>query len=152
MDRHDQTILRLLQQKGRISFSALSIRVGLSVPAVTERVRKLEATGVILRYTAVLDGQKIGNKLTAFINVAINDPKTYSTFAESILQLEAVMECHHVVGEFDYLIKVKTRDTASLEDLISRHIRPIQGVGRTRTTVVLSSLREGTMIEPDFES
>ena len=147
MDRHDLTILHLLQQKGRMSYSDLSARVGLSIPTVTERVRKLESAGVIQRYTAIVDASKLDNGLTAFISVAISDPTAYAAFAESILRLGEILECHHIIGEFDYLLKVKTRDTASLEGLISQAIRPIYGVGRTRTTVVLSSLRETTIID-----
>ena len=92
----------------------------------------------------------IGARPTQFVwKVAISDPKAYEKFAESIIELPEVQECHHVIGEFDYIIKVKTRDTASLEDLISNHIRRIDGVGRTLTTVALSSLKETSTIELD---
>lgn len=147
MDKFNLNILKCLQESGRISHSELSTRVGLSVPAVTERIKKLEANGTIKGYTALLDGKSLGKGITAFIRVQINNPKTYRKFALSVSQIKEVQECHHIVGEYDYLIKVKTKDTSSLENLISNHLRVIDGVGRTQTTVVLSSSQEGTYIE-----
>ncbi len=149
MDNYDNQILDLLQKQGRISHSELSAKVGLSLPAIAERIKKLESSGVVLGYTALVDAKKLGKGITAFISVLIDDPASYSQFSGAVLQLPEVTECHHVVGEFDYLVKVKTRDTASLESLISGRIRPIPGVGRTRTTIVLSTLKEGTVIEID---
>ena len=147
MDEHDITLLGILQESGRTSLSNLSVRVGLSIPAVTERIKKLETMGTVKGYTTLLDAKKLGIGLTAFISVEINDPMTYISFAEAISRLKEIQECHHVVGEFDYILKVKTRDTDSLESLISKNIRTINGVGRTRTTVVLSSPIESTHID-----
>jgi Lrp/AsnC family leucine-responsive transcriptional regulator len=145
-DNHDLAILSQLQKSARMSLSELHAHVGMSIPAVTERIRKMEARGIIRGYRALLDGKSLGVGLTAFINVAIEDPRSYEVFAEEVAKLREVQECHHVVGEFDYLLKIKTADTASLEALISREIRVIQGVGRTRTTVVLSSPIEDTQL------
>ncbi len=147
MDDYDNQIIDLLQKQGRVSHSELSAKVGLSLPAIAERIRKLEKSGVILGYTSLVDAKKLGKGITAFISVLIDDPASYPQFSGSVLKLPEVTECHHVVGEFDYLVKVKTKDTASLEALISDRIRTIPGVGRTRTTIVLSTLKESTVIE-----
>ena len=149
MDSYDDRILDFLQKQGRISHSELSAKVGLSLPAIAERIRKLEGSGVILGYTALVDAKKLGKGITAFISVLIDDPASYPHFSDAVLKLPEVTECHHVVGEFDYLVKVKTKDTASLETLISERIRSIPGVGRTRTTIVLSTLKERTVVEID---
>ena len=149
MDSDDYQILDLLQKHGRISHSDLSAQVGLSLPAIAERIKKLEAAGVILGYTALVDAKKLGQGITAFISVQIDDPASYPQFSGALLKVPEVTECHHVVGEFDYLVKVKTRDTTSLESLISDRIRPIDGVGRTRTVIVLSTLKEGTAVPMD---
>jgi Lrp/AsnC family leucine-responsive transcriptional regulator len=149
MDIYDNKIIELLQKQGRISNSELSARVGLSLPAIAERIKKLESSGVIRGYTALVDAKKLGKGITAFISVLIDDPACYARFAEAVLNLSEVEECHHVVGEFDYLLKVKTADTTSLEALISERIRPIPGVGRTRTTIVLSTLKESTIVDID---
>lgn len=147
MDAQDVTIIRTLQKSGRVSYAEIGHRIGLSTPAVTERIRKLEQQGFISGYAALVNAYKLGKSLTAFISVEIRDPDVYEGFEGAIVSLEEVLECHHVVGEFDYLLKVKTRDTSSLEDLISRRIRTIEGVGRTRTTVVLSSIKESPQID-----
>ena len=145
-DHHDLAILSELQGSARISLSDLHTIVGMSIPAVTERIRKMEARGIIRGYRALLDARILGIGLTAFISVSIDDPGKYAVFTEAVKKLKEIQECHHVVGEFDYLLKIKTADTASLEELITRHIRVIPGVGRTRTTVVLSSPIEDTLL------
>jgi Lrp/AsnC family transcriptional regulator, leucine-responsive regulatory protein len=147
MDDHDFHIIGLLQQQGRMSHSDLSARVGLSLPAIAERIRKLEAGGVIRGYTALVDAKLLGKGITAFISVLIDNPSCYAQFGAAVLSIPEVEECHHVVGEFDYLVKVKTRDTTSLEALISEHLRTIPGVGRTRTAIALSTLKESTVVE-----
>ncbi len=151
MDNNDIQIVNWLQKQGRISHSELSAKVGLSLPAIAERIRKLESAGIILGYTALVDAKLLGKGITAFIQVLIDDPACYAQFKQAVLGLPEVEECHHVVGEFDYLVKVKTKDTASLEKLLSERLRTIPGVGRTRTTVVLSTLKESTTVEADGE-
>jgi len=147
MDTYDIQIINWLQKQGRISHSDLSARVGLSLPAIAERIRKLEAAGIILGYTTLVEAKLLGKGITAFIQVLIGDPDCYASFNRAMLDLPDVEECHHVVGEFDYLLKVKTKDTVSLERLLAEKIRAIPGVDRTRTTVVLSTLKESTVVE-----
>ncbi len=149
MDNYDLQIVNWLQKQGRISHSELSAKVGLSLPAIAERIRKLEAAGTIRGYAALVDAKLLGKGITAFIHVLFDDPGCYAQFNRAMLELPEVEECHHVVGEFDYLVKVKTRDTLSLEKLLSEKLRVIPGVGRTRTTVVLSTLKESTVVETD---
>jgi Lrp/AsnC family leucine-responsive transcriptional regulator len=149
MDNYDLQIVNWLQKQGRISHSELSAKVGLSLPAIAERIRKLEAAGTIRGYAALVDAKLLGKGITAFIHVLFDDPDCYARFNRAMLELPEVEECHHVVGEFDYLVKVKTRDTLSLEKLLSEKLRVIPGVGRTRTTVVLSTLKESTVVEAD---
>lgn len=115
--------------------------VGLSAPSVVERIRKLEQGGVITGYRAVLDARRVGLDVTAFIGVSIRHPKLIDVFEREVKGLEDVLECHHVTGVHTLLIKVKTRNTATLEQLISR-VRSIDGVERTETMVVLSTHTE----------
>jgi Lrp/AsnC family leucine-responsive transcriptional regulator len=151
MDSIDIKILNLIQEHGRLSHSELREKIGLSIPAITSRVKKLEQQGIITGYTACVDARKLKKTITAFINVEINDPDVYDEFKQHIIRLEDVQECHHVVGKFDYLIKVKTQDTSTLETFITHHLRAIQGVGRTQTTIVLSTLKESSMIHLNEE-
>jgi Lrp/AsnC family leucine-responsive transcriptional regulator len=144
-DAIDLQILAILQEHGRIPLTKLAEQVGLSAPSVIERVKKLEDSGIITGYHATVDARKLGKDVAAFIGVLISDPRTIEPFEETIERLDDILECHHVTGEHTVLLKVKTDNTASLEDLI-RTIRLIDGVSRTETMVVLSTHTERTLI------
>lgn len=140
-DDTDVRILALLQDDCRTPLARLGERVGLSAPAVLERIKKLEAAGVITGYRALVDARRIGLDVTAFIGVITSDPDAIGHFEQQAGALDDVLECHHVTGEYTLLLKVKTRNTSSLEQLISQ-IRSLDGVGRTETMVVLSTHTE----------
>jgi Lrp/AsnC family transcriptional regulator, leucine-responsive regulatory protein len=150
LDNLDLHILSLLQETGKLPLVKIGERVGLSAPSVIERIKKLEENRVILGYTAILDARKLGKDITAFIGVSINHPKLIGKFEKDIDHLEDVQECHHVTGEHTLLLKVKTDNTSTLEELI-RKIRSIEGVARTETSVVLSTHTEGLglALEPE---
>jgi len=121
--------------------------VGLSQPAVAQRLRKLEAQGVITGYVAQVDAHQLGKDITAFIGVTTDHPRYNAGFARKILALPEVLECHRVAGEYSYLLKVKTENTASLDRFITELLRTIPGVSRSYTTLVLASVKETTRIE-----
>jgi len=138
LDDMDVHILGLLQDDCRTPLARIGEHVGLSAPAVLERIKKLEAAGVITGYHAIVDGRRIGLDVTAFIGVVTSDPDSIDEFERQVTALEDVLECHHVTGAFTFLVKVKTASTSTLEQLITS-IRSIDGVARTETTVVLST-------------
>lgn len=148
LDTIDYKLLDLLQRNARITQLEMAAAVGLSQPAVAERMRKLEQEGLITGYTARVDGRKLGKDITAFIGVRIEHPKYNGRFAKEILALHDVLECHRITGPDSYLLKVVTEDTQSLDRLISDLLRHIPGVTRTTTTVVTSSIKEGSHITP----
>lgn len=145
LDAIDLQILSILQEHGRIAHVKLGEQVGLSAPSVIERVKKLEDSGVITGYHAAVDAKRLGKDVTAFIGVSIGHPRTVGLFEQTVELLDDVLECHHVTGEYTVLLKVKTRNTTTLEELI-RTIRLIEGVARTETMVVLSTHTERTQI------
>ncbi|MBI3654297.1 MAG: Lrp/AsnC family transcriptional regulator [Acidobacteria bacterium] len=147
-DSIDYKLLEILQQNARATQSELASAVGLSQPAVAERMKKLEQEGVITGYAAYVNARKLGNDIFAFIGVGIVHPKFNKAFAKKILSLPEVLECHHVTGKDSYLLKVKTENTEKLDELISVKLRTIPGVTRTQTTIVLHSVKEGTYIHP----
>jgi Lrp/AsnC family leucine-responsive transcriptional regulator len=120
--------------------------VGLSAPAVLERIKKLEAANVITGYHAIIDGQKLGLDVTAFIGVVTSDPDSIEQFEQQVTALGPILECHHVTGAFTFLLKVKTANTRALERLITQ-IRSTEGVARTETTVVLSTHIERVQLD-----
>jgi len=144
-DAIDLQIISVLQEHGRIPLTKLADQVGLSAPSVIERVKKLEDGGIITGYHASVDARKLGKDVTAFIGVSIGHPRTIGLFERTVALLDDVLECHHITGEHTVLLKVKTNNTGSLEDLI-RTIRLIDGVARTETMVVLSTHTERTQI------
>lgn len=147
MDSADLRIVDLLQQNARTTQSELAREVGLSQPAVAERIRKLEERGVITGYAARVDPAQLGVDVTAFIGVGIEHPRFFEAFNRKVKALAEVLECHRVAGEDSYLLKVKTPNTGSLDRLLVEVLRIIPGVTRTFTTIVLASVKEETYVE-----
>lgn len=142
MDHIDEQILSALSANGRATSSQISTLVHLSVPAVAERIRKLEESGAIEYYTAKVNRARVGHKLLAFVSVQIDRTEHVAAFRDAVLALDAVLECHHMAGPYDYLLKVLVADTAELEAFLSRELKTIPGVSTTNTAIVLSTLRE----------
>jgi Lrp/AsnC family transcriptional regulator, leucine-responsive regulatory protein len=135
-DQRDLAILAALQRDGRATFADVGARVGLSASAVHDRVRKLEQQGVIRGYRATVDPEAVGLFVTALIAAIPLDPQQPDDLPERVREFPEVEDCLSVAGDANYVLKVRTRTTAELEDLI-RRLREKAGVS-TRTTVALS--------------
>jgi Lrp/AsnC family transcriptional regulator, leucine-responsive regulatory protein len=146
IDSIDLKILYILQNNGRSRVADIAEEVELSAPAVMERVKKLEASGVIRGYQALLDGKKVGKDITAFIGVSVGNQRDINKFAAQMLQYPDVLECHHVTGDESFILKVKSANTGSLEKLLGE-IRSVEGVTRTVTKIVLSTAKESQKLE-----
>jgi len=146
LDEIDIKILEILQKNGRTRRNDLAEAVGLSTPSVSERLRKLEETGIITGYYARVDPKKLGKDVTAFILVTVDSSKHYPAFIEHANATDEILECHAVTGKGTHLLKVTTENTASLEKLLSK-IQAWAGVVGTLTSVVLSSSKETTRIK-----
>jgi Lrp/AsnC family leucine-responsive transcriptional regulator len=149
MDELDSRIVDLLQRDGRATQLEISRTVGMSQPAVAERIRKLEEKGIITGYTARVDAAKLGKDITAFIGVSIEHPKFFEGFARKVLAMPEVLEAHRVAGQDSYILKVRTSNTKTLDTLLVETLRTISGVTRTHTTIVLSSIKEETYVSPE---
>lgn len=146
MDSIDLKIINVLKENSRLSTSEISRRVNLSIPAVAERIRKMEEADVIEKFTIKVNREKISYKLLAFIFVNIDKTENVEEFRKSIVQYDSVLECHHVAGEYDYLLKVLVEDTRSLEYFISNIMKKIKGVVKSNTLITLSTLKENINI------
>jgi Lrp/AsnC family transcriptional regulator, leucine-responsive regulatory protein len=145
LDEIDAHLLELLQQNGRTSQQELANAVGLSSPAVGDRVRKLEERGIIRRYTAVVDARALGRDVTAFIAVGINGSRHFDAFRDRVMENPQVQECHSITGQGSHLLKIRTESTSSLEALLAE-IQAWPGVQWTTTSIVLSTMKEtGTL-------
>lgn len=142
MDITDSKILECLKKNGRETASEISKKVNLSIPAVSERIRKLEDSGVIERYLVKLSRSKLGYRLLAVIFVNIDETDNVSSFRNAIVKFPEVIECHHMAGEYDYMLKVLLADTDELEDFLSSKLKAIRGVQKSNTLIVLSTLKE----------
>ena len=141
LDERDLEIVTALREDARATYADIATRVGLSASSVHERVRKLEASGVITAYRAVVDQEAMGLFVTALIAVTPLDPQQPDDLPDRLLDVPEVEDCLSVAGEANYILKVRTRSTNHLEELI-RRLREKAGVS-TRTTIVLSIPFEG---------
>jgi Lrp/AsnC family transcriptional regulator, leucine-responsive regulatory protein len=146
MDPIDYQILDLLQRDARTTQVQIAEAVGLSQPSVADRIRKLDQGGAVLGYVARLDPRRMGNDIRAFIGVRISHPRHHDAFTRRIQQIADVLECHRVAGLDSYLLKVVSRSTETLDQLISETLRRIPGVTRTTTTIVLATVKETTVV------
>jgi len=145
IDATDLVILDVLQKRARIKRGELAEMAGLSIPAISERLKKLEEAGIIRGYAATMEPRTLGFDVAAFIAVTVDSSKHYKSFLAHVQAEDEVQECHAITGKGTHLVKVRTRTTASLEKLLSR-IQSWDGVTQTMTSVVLSSPKETTYL------
>ena len=148
MDTLDLKILACLKNNGRMNATAIGKKVNLSTSSVLERIHKMETQNIIDRYTVLVDYKRIGKDITALMSVNLEHPRDNDGFREKILELSDVAECHYLAGDFDYFLKIITKNSRTLEETLNV-IKGIPGVFRTRTLVVLSTVKNETTILPD---
>ncbi len=146
MDEKDKLILSLLQKDGRMTASEMAEKVDLSVPAVTERIRKLTEGGVLKEFRAVLEAKKVDYDVTAYILLDMSSSNSYGDMVQYAQDNDEVLECHSITGEGSHILKVRTHDTSSLESLL-RDIQSWPGVIRTHTMIVMSTFKEATSLK-----
>jgi Lrp/AsnC family transcriptional regulator, leucine-responsive regulatory protein len=142
IDAVDRQLIDLLRANGRASYAELARQVGLSSPAVHERVGKLEAAGIITGYRAVIDPSSVGLDVTALIGVIESDSVDDTGLEDAMREMPGIEDCWRVAGNEGYVLKVRVTDIPALEATIVA-LNRIRGVARTRTTVVLSTKWEG---------
>ena len=144
IDAIDKDILNILQQDGRTSNAEIARQVNLAPSAVLERIRKLEERKIIRGYSADIDPKALDYGLTAII--AIRTSECGEGVGEQLAALPEVQEVHEVAGDDCFYIKVLARDTESLGSLLREKLKAVQNVTSTRTTVVLKTFKEGTLV------
>jgi DNA-binding Lrp family transcriptional regulator len=143
LDEIDLNILRILQQNGRITNVQLSSEIGLSPAPTLERVRKLESQGIIQSYHAMLNAQKMGLNVVVFIEVSLNlhRESPIEHFMEAIRNMPEVVECFHITGDADFLLKIYAADIDAYQKLIIEKIAKLPEVGKVLSKVVLSTVK-----------
>ena len=150
MDHIDTKILRCLTKDARMNASQISQRVNLSVSAVIERMKKMEASGLIRGYTAVIDERMAGFDVQALISVRLEHPKYNAEFANLMLSHECIVECFYITGDFDYMARISAGSTEELTKVL-HYIKQIPGVSLTRTYVVLDNIKQNTSVIPRIQ-
>ncbi len=148
MDAIDYQILSCLKENSRENATDIGAKINLSTSAVIERIKKLDASGLIQQHTIVIDQKQLGRELMAFIYVRLEHPKYYENFVKVIHAHPAIAECYYIAGDFDFILKVVTKSGKSLEEILN-NIKSINGVSLTRTSVVLSTNKCEVCLLPD---
>ncbi len=149
IDPIDSKALTVLMRDGRVSWADLAEQLGLSAPATAERVRRLENRGLISGYRAIPDAAALGYELLAYVYVtAAGTPAERAPLLKAIVRHPLILECHHMAGEDDLMLKVRCRSIAQLEDLLMNDLKGRFKVTRTRTSVALSTIKETTSLVP----
>lgn len=150
LDSVDYQILKCLKENSRENATTIGAKINLSTSAVIERIKKLEAAKIIKQYTAVIDNEKIGKDITAFISVRLEHPKYNDGFNKMVADNDNIIECHYIAGDFDFLVKAVTNSGSGLEKILN-FIKGIDGVSMTRTSVVLSTFKNEISPLPEIK-
>ena len=145
LDNLDITILKKLQENGRTKRNELAEAIGLSIPSLSDRLKKLEDHGIIEGYFAKVNRHSFGYDIMAFVSVIMDSSKSYEKFTENVNKTHEILECHSILGEGSHILKVVVKETKDLEALLSK-IQSWPGVTRTITSFVLSSTKETTSL------
>ena len=152
LDEKDRVLLQHLQEDARITNTELARRVDLSPPGLQKRIRKLEESGVIDSYVTLVDREAVGFDMMCFVQITLqrHEPQAIKDFKEIVQTLAEVMECHHVTGEYDYLLKVVVRNRRHLEHFLVEKLTPLPGMDKLRTSLVLREIKTTTMVPLDL--
>lgn len=148
LDKIDKELLRLLQENGRATISSLSEAVELSMPAVSERVKRLESSGIIQKFTTLLNPSLVDKQLLALIQIGFDQQKHADMFVNFVADEKDIRECYRITGNYEYTLKVQTSNTSTLEQLLTR-IKAQAGVNKTHSIVVLSSILDRPSVTLD---
>lgn len=146
MDDIDKKILAILQVEGRTSCDKIGTVVGLSVSAVNERIKRLQKQGILMGWGAHISPQKIGLDVLSFVQILLGKSSDEKGFLSEITKIPEILECHHITGEWSYLIKVRCKTINHFEHVLGEKIKPISGILRTHTLIALSSPLERTIL------
>ncbi len=148
MDKLDVKILKALKKNARLTSSAISEEIGLSVSAVIERMKKMENTGLIKGYTVDIDQNIMGNNMVALMEVCLKHPDYYDGFVELVKKNNSIAACYYQTGEFDFVLRIVTDSTEGLDE-VYKDVKGYEGVEKTETHIVLRTLKEEMALIPE---
>ena len=148
LDQIDRKILEILQSNAKITNAQLSKEIGLSPAPTLERVKKLETSGLIKSYHAMLDVDKIGLGVSTFVQVALtgHNKRNIDAFVKEINNIEEIVECHHITGSGDFILKIITKDIASYQKLMLERVSEIKEIDNMQSMVILSTFKDSKVL------
>jgi Lrp/AsnC family leucine-responsive transcriptional regulator len=151
LDPIDKKILDLLQENGRMTNAQLAKDVGLSPPPMLERVRKLEKQGIIRKYVALVDPKKVDRGTMALVSVSLrfHQKNAIQEFVKEIQNIPEILECHHITGEEDYVLKVAIKDIEEYERFLHERLTRISGIRKIKTSFILKTIKHQTKVPVD---
>lgn len=143
MDKTDKALLRALQENAKLTNKELAAQLGLTITPVHERIKKLEREGYISHYSAVVNPQKVGLALHVFCSVSLKDHQKefIEQFERDVMALEEVLECYHIGGQFDYLLKVMVKDMETYRMFVSQKLSELDNIGNVQSSFVMSEIK-----------
>lgn len=146
MDATDKKLLRLLQRNSKQTHKALSLELGLSPTAVYERIKRLERQGIIRKYVALLDPSGVDRNFRVFCQIKLNQhiKAQVMAFEKEVGQLEEVVSCYHLGGEYDYLLEICVRDMQEYREFMVAKLTAIQHIGSTHSAFVINTVKQTT--------
>jgi Lrp/AsnC family leucine-responsive transcriptional regulator len=148
LDEIDIKILETLQKDGRMTNAKLASQIGISPPAMLDRVKRLEASGVISQFVALVDRKKIGVDILAFVSVslAVHQLSSLDSFISKIRELDEVLECYQISGDSDFMLKVALDSLDSYSGFVVNRLTGIEGIQNIKSTFVLETIKYSTAI------
>jgi Lrp/AsnC family leucine-responsive transcriptional regulator len=149
MDSIDKKLLILLQKDSKKTTKELSVKLNLSVTAVYERIKKLEREGFIKNYVALINRSKVGKSFIVFCHIKlIQHTREFLTkFESQVVKLSEILECHHVSGDYDYILKIAVRDMEEYREFLVTKLTTLEHIGSTHSTFMISEVKNTTVIE-----
>lgn len=146
MDKIDRRLLMQLQKDAKRNTKEIANTIGLSVTPTYERIKKLERSGIIKSYVALLDRTKIGKQVTGYCQITLlkHQRKLADNFKKEVLSLREIMECHQVSGNYDFLLKVVVNDITEFHQFINEKLSIVDGISTIHSSFVLNSVKDST--------
>ena len=148
LDDTDKKILTLLQENSKINIKELAVKTGLTQTPVYERIKRLEKTGIIQKYVAVLNKEKTGYNVEVFCQVTllVHSKELIIKFETAIVKMEEVIECFHVAGNYDYLLKIIVKDMKNYQNFLKNKLSVLASVGNVQSTFVMTSTKNNSIL------
>lgn len=146
LDKIDHKILELLQENAKLTTKEVAGELGLSITPVYERIKRLERHKIILKQVALVDRKKIGKKLIGFCNVSLNQHSkgSLSKFEQDVIKFDEVLECYHITGQYDYMIKIAVEDMEAYHKFTFHHLASLDNVGNVHTVFAMNDIKYST--------